>query len=82
MKSISIRELHRSTGTWVRSARKYGSIVVRDRNTPVATLTPITEEPLVNVFKRWKPLKRFSTSLDKPVGGTRVEDIISLDRDR
>jgi antitoxin (DNA-binding transcriptional repressor) of toxin-antitoxin stability system len=47
MKEISLRELHRNTGAWVRSARKYGSILVRDRNTPVATLTPVTEEPAV-----------------------------------
>ena len=40
MKEISIRELHRRTGVWVRSARKYGSILVRDRNMPVAKLVP------------------------------------------
>jgi hypothetical protein len=31
MKEISIRELHRNTGAWVRSARKYGSILVTAR---------------------------------------------------
>jgi len=82
MKEISIRELHRHTGAWVRSARKYGSILVRDRNTPVATLTPVTGEPAVNLFERWKPLKKFSAALDRPVGGTPVEDIVSEDRDR
>jgi hypothetical protein len=29
-----------------------------------------------------KPLKRFAKALDRPVGGTPVEAIISLDRDR
>jgi antitoxin (DNA-binding transcriptional repressor) of toxin-antitoxin stability system len=82
MKEISIRELHRNTGAWVRSARKYGSILVRDRNTPVATLTPASEEPTVNVFERWKPLKRFAAALDRPVSGTPVEDIVSDDRNR
>lgn len=82
MKEISIRELHRNTGAWVRSARKHGSILVRDRNTPVAMLTPVTEEPAVNLFDGWKPLKRFAAALDRPVGGTPVEDIISRDRDR
>jgi antitoxin (DNA-binding transcriptional repressor) of toxin-antitoxin stability system len=82
MKEISIRELHRNTGAWVRNARKYGSILVRDRNTPVATLTPTSEEPTVNVFERWTPLKRFAAALDRPVGGTPVEDIISDDRNR
>lgn len=82
MKEISIRELHRNTGAWVRSARKHGSILVRDRDAPVAMLTPVTDEPVVNVFERWKPLKKFAAALDRPVGGTRVEDIVSADRDR
>ena len=82
MKEISIRELHRDTGAWVRSARKYGSILVRDRNTPVATLTPVTVEPAVNRFERWRPLKKFSAALDRPVGGTPVEDLVGEDRDR
>lgn len=82
MKEISIRELHRKTGAWVRGARKYGAILVRDRNTPVATLTPVTGAPPVNVFERWRPLRKFAAVLDRPVGGTRVEDIVSEDRDR
>lgn len=82
MKEISIRELHRRTGAWVRSARKYGSILVRDRNTPVARLVPVGEEPAVNLFARWKPLERFSGPLDRPVRGRPVEDGISEDRDR
>ncbi|MEQ1920461.1 MAG: hypothetical protein ABL955_14835 [Elusimicrobiota bacterium] len=83
MKEISLRELHRNTGAWVRSTRRYGAILVRDRNTAVATLTAVSGEPLVNVFERWRPLKKFAALLDRPVGGgTRVEDIISEDRDR
>ena len=51
---------------------EYGSILVRDRNTPVATLTPVTEEPAVNLFERWKPLKKFSpAAIDRPVGARR-----------
>src|SRR5262249_16905326 len=71
-KEISIGERHRRTGAWVRAARKHGSILVRDRRTPVATLTPVSEEPLINVFARWKPLTRFAKPLDRPVGGTPV----------
>jgi antitoxin (DNA-binding transcriptional repressor) of toxin-antitoxin stability system len=82
MKEISIRELHRRTGAWVRNARKYGAILVRDRHTPVATITPVSEEPAVNVFDGWKPLKKFAAPLDRPVGGTPVEDIVGEDRDR
>lgn len=36
----------------------------------------------VNLFARWKPLKRFAKALGRPVAGTPVEAIISLDRDR
>jgi antitoxin (DNA-binding transcriptional repressor) of toxin-antitoxin stability system len=82
MKEISIRELHRNTGTWVRSAQRYGAILVRDRRRPVARITPASEEPEVNRFAAWKPLKRFAAAIDRPVGGTPVEDIVSEDRDR
>jgi antitoxin (DNA-binding transcriptional repressor) of toxin-antitoxin stability system len=82
MKEISIRDLHRETGTWVRSAKKYGSILVRDRNRPVAKLVPVDDEPQVNLFDSWKPLKKFAAALDRPVGGTPVEEIVSQDRDR
>lgn len=82
MKEISIRELHRQTGKWVRDARRYGTITVRDRNVPVARLTPVGEEPAVNRFKDWKPLKKFAGALAKPVGGRPVEKMISEDRDR
>ena len=82
MKEISIRELHRRTGVWVRSARKYGSILVRDRNIPVAKLVPVSGEPSENLFEDWKPLKKFAVALDRAIGGTPVEDIIGQDRDR
>lgn len=82
MKEISIRELHRRTGAWVRDARRYGSILVRDRRRAVATLTPVSEEPAVNRFAAWKPLKKFAAALDRPVRGTPVEDLVSRDRDR
>ena len=82
MKEISIRELHRRTGACVRSTRKYGAILVRDRNVPVATLAPADGEPVVNRFDLWRPLKHFARALDRPVGGTPVESIISEDRER
>jgi antitoxin (DNA-binding transcriptional repressor) of toxin-antitoxin stability system len=82
MKEISLRELHRNTGAWVRSARKHGLIVVRDRNVPVAAITPLSEMPAVNRFERWAPQRRFARALARPVGGTPVEDIVSADRDR
>ena len=82
MKEVSLRELHRRTGAWVRSARKHGAILIRDRNTPIAILTPVTEAPAVNRFADWKPLAKFAAALDAPTGGTPVEDIVSEDRER
>jgi hypothetical protein len=66
----------------VRDARKYGSILIRDRNTPVAKLIPVDEEPVVNLFENWRPHKKFAKALDRPVGGTPVEEMIGEDRDR
>jgi prevent-host-death family protein len=82
MKEISIRELHRRTGKWVRDARRHGAIVVSDRNVPIAKLMPIDELPTVNPFENWKPLKRFADALDQPVSGPEVQEIISEDRER
>ena len=67
---------------WVRSARKYGAILVRDRNVPVATLTPVSAEPVINRFERWQPMKKFATAIDRPVKGTALQAIVSEDRDR
>lgn len=36
--SVSIRELHESTGDWVRRAARERSVVVTDRGRPVAVL--------------------------------------------
>jgi prevent-host-death family protein len=82
MKEISLRELHRNTGKWVRSARKHGAIVVRDRNVPVAKIVGMSDQTRANPFARWTPLKRFAAALARPVGGTPVEQIISDDRGR
>ena len=82
MKEISIRELHRRTGVWVRNARQYGAILVRDRNIPVAKLVPVSSEPEENLFKKWKPVKKFAAALDRPIRGTPLEEIISEDRNR
>jgi antitoxin (DNA-binding transcriptional repressor) of toxin-antitoxin stability system len=82
MKEVSLRELHRRTGAWVRRTRTHGSILIRDRNTPIAILTPVTDAPPANLFADWKPLARFAAALDRPVGGTPVEHLVSEDRDR
>lgn len=82
MKAISLRELHRNTGSWVRSASKYGSILVRDRNVPVAVLTPVSAEPAVNRFEGWRPMKKYAAALDRVVAGRPVEEMVGEDRER
>lgn len=82
MKQISLSELRRNTGKWVRSVHRHGTILICDRNTPIAKLLPIDKRPRVNRFARWKPLKRFAEALSRPVLGTPVEQIIAEDRER
>src|SRR5438105_4714396 len=78
MKRISIRELHRRTGMWVRNAPRYGAILVTDRNVAVAQLIPIAHPPpMTDRFKLWKPLKKFAAALDRSVLGRAVEEMIS-----
>jgi hypothetical protein len=48
----------------------------------VAKLIPVTEEPEVNLFETWKPLKALAAKLNRPVRGTPVEVIIGEDRNR
>lgn len=40
MKDITIRELHHSTGRWVRQAGRSQVIVITDHGRPVAVLSP------------------------------------------
>jgi antitoxin (DNA-binding transcriptional repressor) of toxin-antitoxin stability system len=46
MKEISIRELHRRTGAWVRSTRRYDSILVRDRGRPIEKFAALLDQPV------------------------------------
>jgi hypothetical protein len=48
---------------------------------PGGDLRPASAAPLENRFARWKPLRKFAAALDRPVGGTPVETIVSVDRD-
>ena len=43
MKDITIRELHHSTGRWIRRAARSQSIVITDRGRPVAVLSAYNE---------------------------------------
>jgi antitoxin (DNA-binding transcriptional repressor) of toxin-antitoxin stability system len=63
MKTISLRELHESTGTWVREALRVGALVITDRGTPIARLEAVTTEYQVNPFLSRKLRPGFAASL-------------------
>lgn len=54
MKTISLRELHAATGTWVRRAARLGGITITDRGKPIAKLSPVAEPIGHNPFRTRK----------------------------
>jgi len=60
MLRITIRELHMKTGDWVRKAAHAGSIVVTDRQRPVAKLVPFIQEGEGKSFADRPMVKGFS----------------------
>jgi antitoxin (DNA-binding transcriptional repressor) of toxin-antitoxin stability system len=81
MKKISLRELHESTGTWVREAARVGALVITDRGKPIARLEAVTAEYQVNPFLSRKLRPGFAKLRGKLGGGTNSTQIISDDRD-
>jgi antitoxin (DNA-binding transcriptional repressor) of toxin-antitoxin stability system len=81
MKTISLRELHESTGTWVREAARIGALVITDRGKPIARLEAITTELQINPFLTRKLRPGFAKLRGKLGGGTDSAQIVSKDRD-
>lgn len=52
MKTISIRQLHEKTGSFVRIASKDGRLLVSDRGRPIAVLGPLEPAPKVSFGNR------------------------------
>jgi antitoxin (DNA-binding transcriptional repressor) of toxin-antitoxin stability system len=84
MKTISIRELHEKTGSWVRQSAHYGEIEVTDHGKTVARLLPQVREPEVPYFARRKLSPAFRKLMErgKLRGGTDSTLMISEDRER
>jgi antitoxin (DNA-binding transcriptional repressor) of toxin-antitoxin stability system len=83
MKTISIRELHNSTGKLVRMASRHGEIRVTDRGRVVASIVappPETSAPYFSRRKSTAAFKRLDLS-GKTGSGTDSTVIISEDRD-
>ncbi len=84
MKTISIRELHEKTGSWVKQAEHFGEIVVTDHGKIVARIIPQVCEEVTPYFARRKLTPAFRKLMEggKLRGGTDSTDIIAEDRDR
>ena len=81
MKTISLRELHASTGAWVREAARIGTLVITDRGKPVARLEAVTTDLQINPFRTRTLRPGYSKLLNKLGGGTESTQIVSEDRD-
>jgi prevent-host-death family protein len=82
MKSISIRELHERTGSWVRKAAELGSITVTERGKPLARLLAISEARPENPFRSRRIRPGYARLRGKLSRGTDSTTIVSEDRDR
>lgn len=81
MKTISLRELHESTGTWVREAARIGPLVITDRGKPVARLEAVVTDLQINPFLTRKPRPGYAKPRGKLKGGTENTQTVSEDRD-
>ena len=80
MKTISIRELHLKTGTWVKRAAELGSITVTERGRPVARLEAVVEHHRTNRFLARKLRPGYKRLMGKLTGGTDTVTLVSEDR--
>ncbi len=81
MKTISIRELHESTGKWVRRAAA-GEVLVTERGRLVAKIVPAKAAPQQPFFARARFTRAFLAHRKNLRGGTDSTRIISDERDR
>jgi antitoxin (DNA-binding transcriptional repressor) of toxin-antitoxin stability system len=82
MKTISLRELHESTGTWVREAARVGALVITDRGRPIARLEAVAAEAPANPFVARKLRPGYAKLRGRLERGTDSSRIVSEDRDR
>ncbi|MGP8199825.1 MAG: type II toxin-antitoxin system Phd/YefM family antitoxin [Limisphaerales bacterium] len=85
MKTITIRELHVSTGRWVRQAAHHGQILVTFHGRTVARIVPEAKVAAVPYFARRKfvspALRKLVESGKLGRGGTDSTMAISEDRE-
>ena len=81
MKTITIRELHQSTGHWVRRAAE-GEVYVTERGRLVAKIVPAMPLPTKPFFANPKFTRAFLAQRKHLRGGTDSTQTISEERDR
>jgi predicted nucleic acid-binding protein/antitoxin (DNA-binding transcriptional repressor) of toxin-antitoxin stability system len=81
MKTISLRELHESTGTWVREAGRIGALIITDRGKPIARLEAVHVDLQINPFLTRKLRPGFEKLRGKLGGGVDSTKIVSDERD-
>lgn len=81
MKRISLRQLHESTGAWVRKAAHLGVILVTDRGRPIAKIEGLAEGSTANPFLTRQLRPGYAKPLGTLAGGTDSSELISEDRD-
>jgi antitoxin (DNA-binding transcriptional repressor) of toxin-antitoxin stability system len=82
MKTISIRELHERTGTWIRKAVELGSITVTERGKPLVRLEAIGDNKRDNPFRSRRLRPGYARLMGKLSRGTDSTTIVSEERDR
>ena len=80
MRIISIRELHQSTGRWVRRASA-AEVYVTERGRILAKIVPARPLPAKPFFARPKFTRAFLAQRKHLRGGTDSTDLISEERD-
>lgn len=81
MKTITIRELHQSTGRWVRQALA-GEVYVTERGRLIAKIVPASPLPSQPFFANPTYTRAFFRERARLRGGTDSTEIIGEDRGR
>lgn len=81
MKTITIRELHRATGAWVRQAAA-GEVNVTERGRLIAKIVPARPTPVKPFFAAPRFTRAFLANRKHLSGGVDSTKLISEERDR
>jgi antitoxin (DNA-binding transcriptional repressor) of toxin-antitoxin stability system len=81
MKTITIRELHRATGAWVRQAAE-GEVNVTERGRLIAKIVPARPSPVKPFFAMPRFTRAFLAHRKHLGGGVDSPRLISEERDR